>query len=187
MEKSVALIKAYVAAGFSKIHLDASMSCADDPTPLDPMVVAQRAAILCQAAESTATEEQKRQLTYVIGTEVPVPGGEATTIGTVHVTREEDAARTLETHQVAFSALGLEEALTRVIAIVVQPGVEFDHTQIIHYQPQAAKALSAPDQRDPNGLRSAFYRLSNPPGIPCAGTRSLCDFESRSSTHLRSA
>ncbi|HEB0852183.1 tagatose-bisphosphate aldolase subunit GatZ [Citrobacter werkmanii] len=143
MEKSVALIKAYVSAGFSKIHLDASMSCAGDPMPLDPVTVAQRAAVLCQAAEETATEEQKHQLTYVIGTEVPVPGGEASTIGTVHVTREEDAARTLETHQVAFRALGLEDALTRVIAIVVQPGVEFDHTQIIHYQPQTAKALSA--------------------------------------------
>lgn len=142
MEKSVELIKAYVAAGFSKIHLDASMSCADDPTPLDPMVVAERAAVLCQAAESSATEEQKRSLTYVIGTEVPVPGGEASTIGAVHVTREKDAARTLETHQIAFRALGLEEALTRVIAIVVQPGVEFDHTQIIHYQPHAAEALS---------------------------------------------
>ncbi|MGL4725804.1 MAG: tagatose-bisphosphate aldolase subunit GatZ [Scandinavium sp.] len=142
MEKSVELIKAYVAAGFSKIHLDASMSCADDPTPLDPMVVAERAALLCQAAEQTATDVQKEVLTYVIGTEVPVPGGEAGTIGTVHVTREEDAARTLETHQIAFKALGLEEALTRVIAIVVQPGVEFDHTQIIHYQPHAAEALS---------------------------------------------
>lgn len=142
MEKSVELIKAYVAAGFSKIHLDASMSCADDPTPLDPMVVAKRAALLCQAAEQTATEAQKEALTYVIGTEVPVPGGEAGTIGTVHVTREADAARTLETHQIAFKALGLEEALTRVIAIVVQPGVEFDHTQIIHYQPHAAEALS---------------------------------------------
>ena len=42
-----------------------------------------------------------------------------------------------------FAALGLDEAMTRVIAIVVQPGVEFDHTQIIHYQPEAAKALSA--------------------------------------------
>lgn len=142
MEKSVELIRAYVAAGFSKIHLDASMSCADDPTPLDPMVVAERAAILCKAAETTATDEQKRALTYVIGTEVPVPGGEASTIGTVHVTREKDAARTLETHQIAFRALGLEDALSRVIAIVVQPGVEFDHTQIIHYQPHAAEALS---------------------------------------------
>ncbi|HEY2455408.1 MAG TPA: tagatose-bisphosphate aldolase subunit GatZ [Scandinavium sp.] len=143
MVKSIELIKAYVAAGFSKIHLDASMSCANDPIPLDPKVVAQRAALLCQAAEEIATNEQKRALTYVIGTEVPVPGGEASTIGTVHVTREEDAARTLKTHQDAFRALGLEEALSRVIAIVVQPGVEFDHTQIIHYQPQAALALSA--------------------------------------------
>lgn len=75
MEKSVDLIKAYVAAGFSKIHLDASMSCADDPVPLDPGVVAERAARLCQAAEETASAEQKRHLTYVIGTEVPVPGG----------------------------------------------------------------------------------------------------------------
>ena len=115
MEKSVDLIKAYVAAGFSKIHLDASMSCADDPVPLNPAVVAERAARLCQAAEETATDEQKRQ----------------------------DAAATLETHEAAFRNLGLNAALDRVIAIVVQPGVEFDHTQIIHYQPEAAKALSA--------------------------------------------
>lgn len=128
---------------FSKIHLDASMSCADDPVPLGPAIVAERAARLCQAAEETATDEQKRHLTYVIGTEVPVPGGEASTIGSVHVTRAQDAAATLETHEAAFRKLGLNAALERVIAIVVQPGVEFDHTQIIHYQPEALKALSA--------------------------------------------
>lgn len=143
MEKSVELIQAYVAAGFSKIHLDASMSCADDPTPLAPQTVAERAARLCEAAENVATPEQKSRLTYVIGTEVPVPGGEASTIGSVHVTRVEDAALTLETHREAFYRRGLEAAFNRVIAMVVQPGVEFDHTQIIHYQPQAAKALSA--------------------------------------------
>jgi len=143
MEKSVDLIKTYVAAGFSKIHLDASMSCADDPVPLDPKVVAERAARLCQAAEETASDELKKSLTYIIGTEVPVPGGEASSISSVHVTRVEDAAMTLETHRVAFHALGLDAAMDRVVGIVVQPGVEFDHTQIIHYQPQEAEALSA--------------------------------------------
>lgn len=142
MEKAIELIKAYVAAGFSKIHLDASMSCADDPVPLAPMVVAQRAARLCQAAEETATDAQKAALTYVIGTEVPVPGGEASSINRVHVTRVEDAEQTLETHRVAFGALGLDDAMSRVIAMVVQPGVEFDHTQIIHYRSHAAEALS---------------------------------------------
>jgi D-tagatose-1,6-bisphosphate aldolase subunit GatZ/KbaZ len=72
------------------------MSCADDPVPLAPKVVAQRAARLCQAAEEVASDEQKAALTYVIGTEVPVPGGEASSIDSVHVTRVEDAAQTLK-------------------------------------------------------------------------------------------
>ncbi|HDQ5231794.1 TPA: class II D-tagatose-bisphosphate aldolase, non-catalytic subunit, partial [Escherichia coli] len=136
MEKSVELVKAYVRAGFSKIHLDASMSCADDSIPLAPETVAERAAVLCLAAESVATDCQREQLNYVIGTEVPVPGGEASAIQSVHITQVEDAANTLRTHQKAFIARGLAEALTRVIAIVVQPGVEFDHSNIIHYQAQ---------------------------------------------------
>ncbi|EOI5728796.1 tagatose-bisphosphate aldolase subunit GatZ [Cronobacter malonaticus] len=143
MEKAIALVAAYVKAGFSKIHLDASMSCKDDPVPLAPQTVAERAARLCEAAERAATAEQQQRLTYVIGTEVPVPGGEATTIGKVHVTRAQDASLTLETHREAFYRLGLEAAFDRVIAMVVQPGVEFDHTQIVHYQPQHAQALSA--------------------------------------------
>ena len=142
MEKSVELVKAYVRAGFSKIHLDASMSCAGDPIPLAPETVAERAAVLCFAAESVATDCQREQLSYVIGTEVPVPGGEASAIQSVHITHVEDAANTLRTHQKAFIARGLTEALTRVIAIVVQPGVEFDHSNIIHYQPQEAQALA---------------------------------------------
>ncbi|EGN4496308.1 tagatose-bisphosphate aldolase subunit GatZ [Escherichia coli] len=142
MEKSVELVKEYVRAGFSKIHLDASMSCAGDPIPLAPETVAERAAVLCFAAESVATDCQREQLSYVIGTEVPVPGGEASAIQLVHITHVEDAANTLRTHQKAFIARGLTEALTRVIAIVVQPGVEFDHSNIIHYQPQEAQPLA---------------------------------------------
>lgn len=142
MTKSVALIKAYVDAGFCKIHLDASMSCADDPVPLDPRIVAERAARLCQAAEQTATPELKQRLTYVIGTEVPVPGGESNAITGVHITRASDAQNTLNTHREAFAALGLDEAFQRVIALVVQPGVEFDHSQVIHYQPKLAQTLS---------------------------------------------
>jgi len=34
MEKAVTMVAAYVAAGFRKIHLDCSMSCAGEPVPL---------------------------------------------------------------------------------------------------------------------------------------------------------
>lgn len=70
------------------------MSCAGDPIPLAPETVAERAAVLCFAAESVATDCQREQLSYVIGTEVPVPGGEASAIQSVHITHVEDAANT---------------------------------------------------------------------------------------------
>ncbi|WP_214465085.1 class II D-tagatose-bisphosphate aldolase non-catalytic subunit, partial [Enterobacter hormaechei] len=70
------LIKSYVAAGFKKIHLDCSMSCQDDPIPLTDGIVAERAARLAKVAEETCREHfGEADLEYVIGTEVPVPGG----------------------------------------------------------------------------------------------------------------
>ncbi|EGR2274526.1 TPA: tagatose-bisphosphate aldolase subunit GatZ [Vibrio parahaemolyticus] len=142
MEKSKVLIKDYIEAGFTKIHLDASMSCADDQVPLDPQVVAERAAILCKVAETYATEEQKEQLTYIVGTEVPVPGGESHAIDTVHVTEIKDIQNTIDTHLSAFEANGVSDAVKRIIGIVVQPGVEFDHSKVIRFDKDKATAIS---------------------------------------------
>ncbi|EAV1661745.1 tagatose-bisphosphate aldolase subunit GatZ [Klebsiella variicola] len=142
MQKSEILVTQYVMAGFSKIHLDTSMSCAGDPVPLEPEVVAERAARLCKAAEYAATEEQKKELCYVIGTEVPVPGGEKESITSMHVTTAESALDTINTHYKFFREAGLNDAIERVIAVVVQPGVEFDHSSVVHYQPALAHALS---------------------------------------------
>ena len=66
------MISAYAAAGFTKLHLDTSMRCADDLAVLDDRVLAERAASLCTAAEAAAVGTRP---VYVIGTEVPVPGG----------------------------------------------------------------------------------------------------------------
>lgn len=53
MAHAEALIRSYVTAGFKKIHLDCSMSCADDPIPLTDDIVAARAARLATVAETT--------------------------------------------------------------------------------------------------------------------------------------
>ena len=137
------LIAAYVAAGFHKIHLDCSMSCADDPTPLPDATVAARSAELARIAERTAAEHGLPPPVYVIGTEVPIPGGEASLAGGVAVTTPDAATATLAIHREAFSAPDLLPAWERVIAMVVQPGVDFDHSEVQHYDPQAATALSA--------------------------------------------
>lgn len=137
------LIKNYVAAGFSKIHLDCSMSCADDPVPLTDEIVASRAARLAKIAEATAQEHfGESSLEYVIGTEVPVPGGAHETLTELAVTTPEAAKATLQAHRHAFEDEGLSAIWPRIIGLVVQPGVEFDHTHVIDYQPQKAVALS---------------------------------------------
>ncbi|ENE9207663.1 TPA: tagatose-bisphosphate aldolase subunit KbaZ [Citrobacter freundii] len=137
------LIKSYVAAGFKKIHLDCSMSCANDPVPLTDEIVAERAARLAKVAEETCMAHfGESDLVYVIGTEVPVPGGAHETLTDLAVTTPDAARATLQAHYHAFEKHGLEGIWPRIIALVVQPGVEFDHTHIIDYQPQKAVALS---------------------------------------------
>lgn len=144
MEKAEALIYAYVAAGFKKIHLDTSMSCSDDPDALSDEVVAERAARLCAVAEQAAADNfAKSDILYVIGTEVPPPGGATELIEALELTPVDRVGRTLACHKDAFFARGLQSAWGRVIGLVVQPGVEFDHTNVIDYDESRAVALSA--------------------------------------------
>ncbi len=142
MAHARALIHAYAAAGFHKIHLDCSMSCAGDPTPLPDAIVAARAAELARIAERSAAEAGWPPPVYVIGTEVPIPGGESSLQGGVAVTRPAAAAHTLDIHRELFAAPDLANAWQRVIALVVQPGVDFDHDAVQAYVPSAAQTLS---------------------------------------------
>jgi D-tagatose-1,6-bisphosphate aldolase subunit GatZ/KbaZ len=137
MHKAADMVRAYARAGFSKIHLDASMRCVDDPPVLEPQVAAFRAAALCQAAE----EASPGNPVYVVGTEVPPPGGALAT-ERLHITNADDAQRTIELHRRAFVESGLEAAWQRVIAIVVQPGVEYGNDGVLPYDRTAAASLS---------------------------------------------
>ena len=138
------LVASYVAAGFTKLHLDCSMACADDTSPLDDSVVARRAAILASRAEQEASARAREPAdnpVYVVGTEVPVPGGAHETLEKLTPTSADAARTTLAAHENAFCAEGLEEVWDRVIALVVQPGVEFDHERVIDYDRSATGEL----------------------------------------------
>ena len=93
MAKAETMVADYVRAGFRKIHLDCSMSCADDPVPLDERTVAERAARLCRAAEAAFVGAPEEAPVYVIGTEVPVPGGAAEDLEELAVTRPDGRAK----------------------------------------------------------------------------------------------
>ena len=138
LAKAQTMVRAYAEAGFTKIHLDASMACAGDPEPLPPEVIAGRAARLAQVAEAAGGRPG-----YIVGTEVPVPGGAHEAIDHLEVTRTEDLAQTIAVHRDAFARAGLEDAWSRVLAVVVQPGVEFGSLQVVDFVPERADALAA--------------------------------------------
>jgi D-tagatose-1,6-bisphosphate aldolase subunit GatZ/KbaZ len=79
----------------------------------------------------------------VIGTEVPVPGGAHETLEGVPPTSAQAARTTLQTHRHAFEEASVAHVWPRVAALVVQPGVEFDHQQVFAYRADAAGELSA--------------------------------------------
>lgn len=144
LDKASELVRASILAGYAKIHLDASMACADDKALTDE-VVAGRAAALCQVAEQTYTELPKESPAplYIIGTEVPTPGGEQGPGLAPAVTKVEDARRTLDHFQSAFLNRGLGAAWERVIGLVVQPGVEFGDASVFPYDRSQARSLTA--------------------------------------------
>jgi len=142
LAQAEAMVAAYVAAGYEKIHIDTSMGCQGEPDHLPDAVTAERAARLAVVAEAAATDAARRPR-YVIGTEVPVPGGAVAAIEHLEVTRPEAVVATFEAHKRAFAAVGAEAAFEAVIALVAQPGVEFDDRNVVVYQPERARELSA--------------------------------------------
>lgn len=148
MAKALELIREYVKAGYQKIHLDASMYCADDEgdrhQPLADEIVASRAAAMAKVAEETHAQfcAGQPKPVYIIGTEVPIPGGAQEEEDAVPPTAPSDAVKTIDVTKAAFAAEGLSEAWNRVCGVVVQPGVEFGDDQVFHYNRAAAKGLS---------------------------------------------
>lgn len=148
MEQSQELIRQYVTAGFTKIHIDTSMHLGDDDHTvlLNTEIIARRGALLCKAAEEAYRERRRffpkaSYPVYVIGSEVPTPGGSQETEDTLHVTKTEDFRYTVEAFRDAFYRNGLEDAWERVVAVVVQPGVEFGDDTIHEYSREAARPL----------------------------------------------
>ncbi len=146
MENGASLVRAFALAGYSKIHLDASMPLGGDAL-LTMEEIARRTATLCRAAEDGFLARKKEHFgaaapVYVIGSEVPTPGGSGAE-SELSVTRPEALRDMLGAFEAAFAEGGLTEAWTRVIAAVVQPGVEFGNDEVHEYEPEAATELVA--------------------------------------------
>lgn len=139
MAKARDMMAAYVKAGFTKIHLDCSEGCAGEPAQLDDETTARRSAELASVCEAHAPDPDA--LCYIIGTEVPPPGGARADHDGIRPTNPERAVQTLEIHHKSFLEAGQEAAWSRVCGLVVQPGIEFGPIHIDHFPETGAGNL----------------------------------------------
>lgn len=146
LQKAQDQISAYVSAGFTKIHLDASMKCADDGAQnisFDPAIIAERSAILCKASEEAISKSGSDidLPVYIIGTDVPPPGGAKEQHYAIQITSADEVEETIRVTEKAFKNHNLQEAWQRVIGVVVQPGVEFGDEDVFDYDRNKTKEL----------------------------------------------
>ena len=149
MKNSLELVRLAVKAGFKKIHLDTSMKLADDDPNerLSDEEIAERGAILLAECERTYQELLKQnpkeiRPVYIIGSEVPIPGGTQEEDAGLTVTKVSDFENTLKIYKQKFSENGILQRWQDVIGVVVQPGVEFGDKDIHFYNRVAARELS---------------------------------------------
>ena len=133
MAEASKLVKDFILAGFSKIHIDTSMGCKGEPKTIEAGLSAIRTTTLLEVAEKTALENNLPLPYYIIGTEVPTPGGANQELIDVSPTTPSQAKQTIHTHILHIKNKGYANAIKRIIGLVVQPGIEFGSKNIIHY------------------------------------------------------
>lgn len=157
MAQSRELVRCYVAAGFTKIHIDTSMKVADDDpnTRLSDEIISRRGAELVRVCEDTYQELLKKQPdairpVYIVGSEVPIPGGAQGEDEGMQVTKVSDFKATVKAFEDAFHARGLDTIWEDVIGVVVQPGVEEKDAGCTEYDRGKAAELMASIKDFPN-------------------------------------
>lgn len=140
MENAKELVRLAVLAGYTKIHLDTSMFLGSDDTSkkLSDEIIARRGAELYKVCEEAFDERCEKfpdsiHPVYVIGSEVPIPGGEYKEKDTLEVTSPKDFENTIKTYDEMFREYRFPNAWDNIIAVVVQPGVEFSNEYIDDY------------------------------------------------------
>ncbi len=147
MSKACELVRRCVHAGYRKLHLDASSPCRDDilsgHTYLSIETIADRTAALCASAEAVfkTRPEGEDGLSYIVGTDVPPPGGQSEDNLEIPTSSVGEIAETISQMRRTFDEKGLESAWNRCAAVVVQNGATFGPETVWAYDGRKTKDL----------------------------------------------
>lgn len=141
MDKAETLVEQFAAAGFRKIHIDTSMPLGTDQADgvFSHELIARRSARLAAVCEAAWAKGGGDHPVYVVGSEVPVPGGALE--DELAVTDPDQFRRELELFFRYYQEAGVD--VGNIVGFVVQPGVEFTNDTVHPYDREKAAALCA--------------------------------------------
>lgn len=149
MKNAYELVYDYALAGYTKIHIDTSMKLNSDPVdePLVNETIADRSVFLAKAAKSGYDELKKSNPdavfpVFIVGSEVPIPGGAQEEEESLQVTGVKDFLDTYRVFEETYRRENMMDVFRNVIGIVVQPGVEFGDADLFIYNRENAKELT---------------------------------------------
>ncbi|PMQ01042.1 MAG: hypothetical protein CBR30_08090 [Dictyoglomus sp. NZ13-RE01] len=137
MQNAKTLIKESVESGYRKIHLDASYPLRGELS-LSIEEIVKREVELLIIAEETAQNYNMNPI-YVIGTDVPRPGGNISE--KPKVTPNSEIYEMIDAFKKELSKNSLDKVWDRIVAIVVNLGIEFGDENIYEYSSEETKEL----------------------------------------------
>ncbi len=169
MTKAGALVQALVSEGFAKLHLDATTPCRDDSREkngsLSMDLIIARTVDLMHAAEKAARRAGTRSPIYVLGSEVPLPGGATAAAGGERVSPPEEIEAFIGAVRKAMHKRGLAAAWPRVVAVVARTGADFSSRNIQPFDVDRASALVALIDSLPGMVCEAHSTDYQPPWV----------------------
>jgi D-tagatose-1,6-bisphosphate aldolase subunit GatZ/KbaZ len=147
MGQALRLVKALVAGGFAKLHIDATTPVGDDPREPDgslPMeYIISRTVDLMTAAESAAQRQGVRPPLYVVGSDVPAPGGATGAAGMGAISMSAQIEDVLAATRNALAHRNLTALWPRIVAIVARTGADFSSRTVQPYEVARTRQLAA--------------------------------------------
>lgn len=148
MDKAEVLVAQFVKAGFRKIHIDTSMPLGTDMADggFGHRLIAKRSARLARVCEDAWKETGfNDHHVYVVGSEVPIPGGAFD--DEMAVTDPRQFLEELELFRGEYRKADVDPE--NIVGFVVQPGVEFTNHSVHFYNREKAAGLCAAGKKNP--------------------------------------
>ncbi len=133
------LMTLYIEAGFNKIHVDTTISCADDPIkgPSIETIINRGVNLITEMKRKfkDSSDVNFNDIVFVVGSDVPPAGGSLE--DEISPTSVTDFEETMMLYKEKLDP----NVFNQIVGVVVQPKVDFEHFKLVRFEKAVVQSL----------------------------------------------